>query len=105
MPTQSVNPTIGDVLEDFSAYAPQQVESILNRALIAFSTQNSFTISVGSVCMNRVANILTEEADVFAGMMTKEMGKTVASAKLRSRNVLWCVVTVQKMTKSTWLTN
>lgn len=81
MPIQSVNPATGVLIEDFSPYTFEEIETILHQATNAFSAQKGSTIPARSDCMNRVASVLTEEIDTFAQMMTTEMGKTLASAK------------------------
>jgi len=81
MPIATINPATGMTERTFEEISDQEVERILARAAATFTSYRSTSFVERAAWMVRAAEILEEEVDRVATMMTTEMGKTLAAAK------------------------
>jgi len=87
MAISSVNPATGQVLKIFTELTDDEVDAVLAKAAATFRTYRRTTFAQRAVWMNRAADVLDEDVDQVAEMMTTEMGKTLVSAR---QEVLKC---------------
>jgi succinate-semialdehyde dehydrogenase/glutarate-semialdehyde dehydrogenase len=80
MPIATVNPATGQTLRTFEPLASSQIEEKLQRAADTFPTQRRLPFAQRSRLMSRAAEILEANKDMYARLMTTEMGKTLRSA-------------------------
>ena len=78
---RTVNPATGATLAVFEALSPEQVEAKLARAAAAFASHRATTFAQRAQWMVRAAELLEQEQDAAARMMTAEMGKPIAQAR------------------------
>jgi succinate-semialdehyde dehydrogenase/glutarate-semialdehyde dehydrogenase len=76
----SVNPATGEVLRTFEELTDAELERKIARAAATFTTCRNLPFVQRAVMMNRAAEILENEKERFARLMTFEMGKTYKSA-------------------------
>jgi succinate-semialdehyde dehydrogenase/glutarate-semialdehyde dehydrogenase len=76
----SVNPATGEVLRTFEPTDERELETRLARAAEAFLQYRHLPLGERARSMRRVADILDEERDTFARLMTTEMGKPLRAA-------------------------
>ncbi|MEO6204138.1 MAG: NADP-dependent succinic semialdehyde dehydrogenase [Mycobacteriales bacterium] len=81
MPIATINPATGETLKTFEALSAQEVEAKLARAVTAFATYRLTSFADRAGWMRAAADILDQEVDEVALLMTTEMGKTIAAAK------------------------
>ncbi len=81
MPIATVNPATGETLKTFDALTPDEVDSRLERAAVAFASYRLTSFAERAGWMRAAADILDAETDDVAALMTTEMGKTISSAK------------------------
>jgi succinate-semialdehyde dehydrogenase / glutarate-semialdehyde dehydrogenase len=81
MPIATVNPTTGVTEQTFEEISDKEVERILDQAAVTFRTYRTTSFAERGAWMVRAAEILEDEVDRIAIMMTTEMGKTLAAAK------------------------
>jgi succinate-semialdehyde dehydrogenase/glutarate-semialdehyde dehydrogenase len=81
MAIASINPSTGKTEQTFTAHSPADIESALAEAVAAVTALRDTTFAVRAEWMNAAADLLEAEADAVAMMMTREMGKTVVSAR------------------------
>lgn len=77
----TTNPATGEVLKTFAAHTDEEVEARLALAVTAFRAHRRTTFAQRSTWLRAAAQILDDEAEAVAAMMTTEMGKTLAAAR------------------------
>jgi succinate-semialdehyde dehydrogenase / glutarate-semialdehyde dehydrogenase len=81
MPIATQNPTTGEVLETFQAHTAEQVQAAIATAHARFQSWRLTTFEERAALMHRAADLLDEENESIARVMTLEMGKTLKSAR------------------------
>jgi succinate-semialdehyde dehydrogenase/glutarate-semialdehyde dehydrogenase len=81
MPIATVNPATGETLQTFPAHDDAQVEAALARAAAAARTWRRVPVGERAAIVARAADILDEDRERFARMMTLEMGKPLQAAR------------------------
>jgi succinate-semialdehyde dehydrogenase/glutarate-semialdehyde dehydrogenase len=76
----SVDPATGETLRTFEALDAAGIEARLARAHEAFGRYRAVPLAERARMLRRVADILEEEQDRFARLMTLEMGKLLRAA-------------------------
>ena len=82
MAIATTNPATGETVKTFTEFTDDQVEHVLARAASTFRTYRRTSFEQRSAWMQRTADIIEDEVDQIAEMMTTEMGKTFAAARL-----------------------
>ena len=82
MAIATVNPATGQTVKTFAEFSEAEVEQTLARASATFLTFRRTTFAQRSGWMVAAADLLDAEVDEVAEMMTTEMGKTLAAARL-----------------------
>ena len=75
------NPATGETVQTFEAHTPEQVEAALARAQATFQTWRRTSFADRAALMRRAADLLDEDNESIARIMTLEMGKTLKSAR------------------------
>jgi succinate-semialdehyde dehydrogenase/glutarate-semialdehyde dehydrogenase len=81
MAIATTNPTTGQVEKTFEYASPDEVDRHLARASATFGSYRLTHLEARSRWMNAAADILDDEVDDIAALMTTEMGKTIGSAR------------------------
>jgi len=77
----TVNPATGETLKTFDEISDEEVERCLAAAARAHARYRLTDFGTRAGWMRRAAEILDDEQDQIAAMMTTEMGKTLAAAR------------------------
>jgi succinate-semialdehyde dehydrogenase/glutarate-semialdehyde dehydrogenase len=85
----TINPATGEVLKTFEPYSDAQVDERLERAHNAFVHYRKTSFAKRAGWMIEAAEILQNEKDAFAKVMTTEMGKTFRSAVDEAAKCAW----------------
>jgi succinate-semialdehyde dehydrogenase / glutarate-semialdehyde dehydrogenase len=83
----SVNPATGERLREFPALGAADIDARLARAAEMFAAYRVLPLAERARRLRRTADILEEERDAFARLMTTEMGKLLGAA---AEEVLKC---------------
>ena len=75
MPIASINPATGEKLKDFSVFDDSEIEKRLSRAENAFRKYRRTTFTERTELLHGVAELLFQEKNKFAEIITLEMGK------------------------------
>ena len=75
------NPATGDLVKTFDAHSADHVDAGIARAHQAFQQWSRTSFADRAALMNRAADLLEQDIDVIAKVMTLEMGKTLKSAR------------------------
>jgi succinate-semialdehyde dehydrogenase/glutarate-semialdehyde dehydrogenase len=81
MAIATVNPATGETLKTFEPLRDAEVDERLARAAAAFTTYRRTSYAERSGWARAAADLLDEQAQQVAELMTTEMGKTVKAAK------------------------
>ncbi len=81
MAISTTNPATGEELQLFEEISEKELESCLERAAAAFLLQRLTSFEERAACMVRAAQLLDDEQETVARIMTIEMGKTIKSAR------------------------
>jgi succinate-semialdehyde dehydrogenase/glutarate-semialdehyde dehydrogenase len=77
----TINPATGETVKTFDEMSEEDVERCLAAAATAHASYRLTSLDDRAGWMRRAAEILDEEQDQVAAMMTTEMGKTLAAAR------------------------
>jgi succinate-semialdehyde dehydrogenase / glutarate-semialdehyde dehydrogenase len=80
MPIATINPATGELVKKFEPLTAEEIEQKLQAATKAFRTHRWMPFAEREGKMMRVAEILEEEKDECAHLMTLEMGKPLKAA-------------------------
>ncbi|MEX2441378.1 MAG: aldehyde dehydrogenase family protein, partial [Pontimonas sp.] len=75
-----VNPTTGETVETFSEHSAEEIEARVVAAEAAYQALKATDYAQRAVWMKKAADILEEEVDELAKMLTIEMGKPIAQS-------------------------
>ncbi|MBT2393272.1 NADP-dependent succinic semialdehyde dehydrogenase [Streptomyces sp. ISL-1] len=81
MPIATVNPATGETLKTFDALGAQEIDRRLALAATAFSRYRTTDFARRADLLNRAAQLLDEDREGIARIMTTEMGKPIAAAR------------------------
>jgi len=85
----SINPATGELIRTFEALSESQVEEKLQRAANAFADYRRLPFADRARMMRKAADILENEKEAHARLMTSEMGKTFRSAVDEAVKCAW----------------
>ncbi len=80
MAIATVNPATGQVVKTFEALSDAELEVKLQKAADTFASYRHVPFAERAKLMQKAAAILDSDKEIFARMMTTEMGKTLRSA-------------------------
>jgi succinate-semialdehyde dehydrogenase/glutarate-semialdehyde dehydrogenase len=89
MAIASINPATGELLQTFTPLSDQEIEDKLGRAFAAYGRHRKTAFSARATRMVNAAQILENEKESLAKLMTTEMGKTYQSAVDEAAKCAW----------------
>jgi succinate-semialdehyde dehydrogenase/glutarate-semialdehyde dehydrogenase len=89
MPIATINPATGETIKTFESLDSQQLEQKLQRAAETFRRYRRTSFAERSGWMRRAAEILENEKNKFARLMTLEMGKPIKGAVGEAEKCAW----------------
>ncbi|MEG8274755.1 NADP-dependent succinic semialdehyde dehydrogenase [Streptomyces sp. AHA2] len=81
MPIATVNPANGETLKTYEAMGEEEIERRLRLAEATFRTYRTTTFEERARLMHRAADLLEEDQQDIARVMTTEMGKPIQQAR------------------------
>ncbi|MFF7870345.1 NADP-dependent succinic semialdehyde dehydrogenase [Streptomyces qaidamensis] len=81
MPIATVNPANGETLKTYEAMGEQEIERRLRLAEATFRTYRTTTFDERARLLHRAADLLEEDQQDIARVMTTEMGKPIQQAR------------------------
>ena len=89
MAIATINPATRQLLKTFEPLTDSQIEEKLQRAAEAFSKHRRTSFAERARMMMKAAEILENEKESHARLMTTEMGKTFRSAVEEASKCAW----------------
>src|ERR1039458_7529634 len=77
----TINPATGKTEKEFPSHTPEEVEALLQRAVVAFAEYKTTTYAERARHLLTAAELLEGEVPDIARILTTEMGKKFAAAK------------------------
>ncbi|HET6965098.1 MAG TPA: NADP-dependent succinic semialdehyde dehydrogenase [Acidimicrobiales bacterium] len=81
MAIATINPATGETLRTFDELTDEEIDRCLTRAVETYATYRLTSYGERAAWLRRAADVLDEDLDRVAEMMTTEMGKTIVSAR------------------------
>ncbi len=78
---QSIDPSTGEVIEEFEPMSPARVDEAIAAADAAFRDWRTRSFADRATLMKRAATLLRSDADRLAGVITAEMGKPLSESR------------------------
>lgn len=78
---KSVNPTTEEVIQEYALLDDDQLANRLQTAERAFQTWRRTSLAARSACIRRAGEVLRQQCDGLARLMTLEMGKPIVAAE------------------------
>ncbi len=86
----SVNPFTNEVLREFAPLSQSELEEKLALAWNAFGEWKKTPVGERAQALLKASEILAAEKQTIGALMTREMGKTLASAIAEAEKCAWC---------------
>ncbi|WP_435152697.1 NAD-dependent succinate-semialdehyde dehydrogenase [Haladaptatus sp. DFWS20] len=86
---ESLNPATGEVLETFDGDDEESVDGKLQRAHETYEEWHEWTIEERQQLLSNAADVLRDNKQKYAELMTKEMGKPIDSAVSEAEKCAW----------------
>ncbi|ADJ14987.1 NAD-dependent succinate-semialdehyde dehydrogenase [Halalkalicoccus jeotgali] len=86
---ESVNPATGETLETYDDHTEADVDRALDNATEAFDEWRERPISERQVLLSNAADVLRENEEEYAQLMTEEMGKPITGARAEVEKCAW----------------
>ncbi|WP_122090112.1 NAD-dependent succinate-semialdehyde dehydrogenase [Halalkalicoccus subterraneus] len=86
---ESVNPATGETLETYDDHTEDDVDQALDRATEAFGEWRERPMDERQVLLSRAAEVLRENQEEYARLMTEEMGKPITGARAEIEKCAW----------------
>ncbi|WP_108125622.1 NAD-dependent succinate-semialdehyde dehydrogenase [Saccharospirillum mangrovi] len=86
----AIDPSTGETLHSVEPANPQQVERILADSETAYQHWRHTSFAERGQLLRKVAQLMREDVDSLAMLMTEEMGKPIKEARAEVEKSAWC---------------
>ncbi|KUJ74412.1 succinate-semialdehyde dehydrogenase [Thiomicrospira sp. XS5] len=86
----ATNPTTGEVIHQYPTHTSEEVSTAIDDAQSAFQAWRKTTFAERAELMNKVADLMAEDEERLARLMTVEMGKPIREAYGEVQKAAWC---------------
>ena len=80
MTFQSINPATNEVIATYQVHSEEEIKASIDKAHAAFKDWRLTTMEHRAACLKRAAEILRDNKQEYALLMTREMGKPINQA-------------------------
>jgi len=89
MSMQVINPATGELVREYDEATPEAVDEIIRRTHETFLEWRRTDFVHRAGLMHKAAEILRQRTDVYAALMTEEMGKTLVEGRAETQKCGW----------------
>ncbi|NND34304.1 MAG: aldehyde dehydrogenase family protein, partial [Saprospiraceae bacterium] len=89
MEFQSINPYDGSIVGNYQEHTSEEVEGILTNANLAFRNWSRISLGERSRLMSQAAQVLRDNMQEYARMITLEMGKPISESRSEVSKCAW----------------
>jgi len=86
---KSINPYTGEVLKEFPAHSEYQIEEIIQSSQTAYLSWRKVPIAERSLLMEKAGQVLRNNLDKYAKIISLEMGKVITESKAEVEKCAW----------------
>ncbi|WP_436348170.1 NAD-dependent succinate-semialdehyde dehydrogenase [Natronorubrum sp. FCH18a] len=86
---QTINPTTGEPIETYSEHDHDTVETLLQRSADSFDSWGDRPITDRQALVGSIADVLRENDEEYAQLMTREMGKPINQSRAEIEKCAW----------------
>ena len=86
---KSINPTTGEIILEYREHSAKEVEQIVRDVHSAWVNWKDTAFELRSVLMKKTAQILRDKRDIYARLMTMEMGKLLRESMAEIEKCAW----------------
>ncbi|QAB14461.1 NAD-dependent succinate-semialdehyde dehydrogenase [Hydrogenovibrio thermophilus] len=86
----ATNPTTGEVIHQYPTHTSEEFSTAIDDAQSAFQAWRKTTFAERAALMNKVADLMAEDEERLARLMTVEMGKPIREAYGEVQKAAWC---------------
>jgi succinate-semialdehyde dehydrogenase/glutarate-semialdehyde dehydrogenase len=86
----ATNPTTGEVIHQYPTHTSEEVSTAIEDAQTAFQAWRKTTFAERAALLNKVADLMAEDEERLARLMTVEMGKPIREAYGEVQKAAWC---------------
>jgi succinate-semialdehyde dehydrogenase / glutarate-semialdehyde dehydrogenase len=86
---KSINPATNQLIKDYTEYTPDEVRKIIEQVDNEYRRWREVDFADRAVLMHKAADILRNNKDKYARMMTMEMGKIINEARAEVEKCAW----------------
>ncbi|AZR82939.1 NAD-dependent succinate-semialdehyde dehydrogenase [Thiomicrospira sp. S5] len=86
----ATNPTTGEVIHQYPTHTSEEVSTVIDDAQTAFQAWRKTTFAERAALLNKVADLMAEDEERLARLMTVEMGKPIREAYGEVQKAAWC---------------
>ncbi|NPD90410.1 MAG: NAD-dependent succinate-semialdehyde dehydrogenase [Asgard group archaeon] len=89
MAITSINPATGEIIQEYKEYTPEEVKDIISKTDEEFRHWRKIPFSERRILMHKAAQILRDNKESYAKMLTMEMGKILRDAIAEVEKCAW----------------
>ncbi|WP_138798599.1 NAD-dependent succinate-semialdehyde dehydrogenase [Halostella pelagica] len=89
MPMDSVNPATEEALESYETHGEGDIDDLLDRADETFEEWREHTITEREALLERAGEVLRDNSEEYAELMTREMGKPIEQGRSEVEKCAW----------------
>jgi len=86
---KAINPATGNLITEYEEHSAHQVQQIIDQNQQAFLSWRDVPFSERSTLMFKAGEVLRDNAEKYAGLMTLEMGKTITESRAEVKKSAW----------------
>lgn len=86
---KSINPATGEIIGTYKEHSTNEVSQIIDHAHHAWTIWRDYSFDARAAAMKRAAQLLREQKEAFARLMTQEMGKLLREAMAEVEKCAW----------------
>lgn len=85
----AINPATDEVIKTYEEASPQEVETIIKKVHETFLDWRTTPFSERAAIMRKAAQILRDDVEKYARIMTEEMGKPIKDGRSEAQKCAW----------------
>lgn len=89
MALKSINPYTNKLIKEFDTFSEEKVNKLIDNAYDAFSDWKFSSFNDRAKSMVNVANMLSDNKEAYARLMTEEMGKPITESRAEIEKCAW----------------
>lgn len=86
---ESVNPATGETIETYEDHGDEEIDDALDRANETFESWSERPISERQQLLTNVADVLRDDREEYAELITREMGKPINESRSEVEKCAW----------------